>query len=763
MKKQVAAHVHRYSRGGPIKFSGAVQPVLSALTLAVLSIGVVQAQNATQSTELSAEQTALQAVSQTFDAITVMGEKLNEPMPWATQTDRQTLDRLQILDWSELGSRAEPGVNFNATNRSINIRGLDENRVLTRIDGIRQSYLKDIRGDMGGVRGGLNTIDFNTLTAIDIVRGSDSSTVGSGALGGVVDVRTLNPSDLLMGGKTFGALGKTAYQSVDNSWLINAALAGQANDRMQWLFQAGTQLGNQTINGGNMGGYGLTRTEPNPDSYTQQNYMLKLQQQFDGGHLVGLTGVYFERQDNIDDLTSAPTTYQPGQTDLTEKSTRESLALNYAWAAQGRSALLDSVAAQVYWQKVKLASTQNATRISPPRGAYNRSNSIQESTYGLNLEATKSFKGKVGQMWESGFEWFGTQTQQYVSGSDTCRSYRFPPCSFMHANQADVPTTNGDQYGLWLQNTLDFAQGQFSLRPAIRYDSYSQRPDNSSFGKNPANTVLPSASGEAWSPKLMGTWRPLDTLSLYVQYAQGFNAPSATQLYSRYGSPGTYLVQGNPNLEAETSEGWEFGAKFGNKQVNGAVTYFDNHYKNFIEGVTGPGNKQYPYFIQSYENLADVRIYGLETRGEWQITKGWRTYGSLAYTVGQNQNTNQSLNSVAPLTGIFGVEYSRPSWSVRTQLTAAAARTQVTNPLPTRKSSEPDFQAPGYGVVDLMATWQPEHIKGMTLQVGLFNLFDKTYWNALDVPTAGSSRFSRPVDAYTQPGRNVSVSLSYLY
>lgn len=790
MKNQVSALKRRLNRGGQLKLKGAVQPSLSILALAMLSLGVAQAQSVvasisqsesarvkvaqtemprTEVSQIKASQTdtpqtdAPQTVLQTFDAITVMGEKLNQATPWATQTERQTLDALQILNWSEFGSRAEPGVNYNASNRSINIRGLDQNRVLTRIDGIRQSYLKDIRGDMGGVKGGLNTIDFNTLSSIDIVRGSDSSTVGSGALGGVVDVQTLNPSDLLVGGKTFGALGKTSYQSVDNSWLVNAAVAGQGSDRFQWLFQAGTQQGNQTINQGTVGGYGIGRTEPNPDDYTQQNYMLKLQQQFDGGHKLGLTGVYFERQDNVNDLTASPTTYAPGKSDLTEQSTRESIALDYAWAAQGQKALLDSFAAQVYWQKVELSSNLNATRIASPRGAYQRKNTIQESTYGLELEAAKSINGQVNQLWQSGFEWFGTQTQQYVSGQDTCTSYRFPPCSFLHANQADVPTTNGDQYGAWLQNTLDFAQGQFSLQPAIRYDSYSQRPDNSSFGKNPAHAPLQSSSGEAWSPKLLATWRPLETLSLFVQYAQGFNAPTATQLYSRYGAPGTYLVQGNPNLKAETSEGWEIGTKFGTSQANGALTYFDNRYKNFIENVTASGTRQYPYFIQSYENLDNVRIYGLEAKGEWYVTKGWRTYGSMAWAVGQNQNTKQNLNSVAPLTGIFGVEYSQSSWSVRSQLTAAAARTQVAYPNATVKAPNPDFQAPGYGIVDLMATWRPEQFKGLTLQAGIFNLFDKTYWNALDIPTAGVTPISRPLDAYSQPGRNFSISLSYLY
>ena len=43
------------------------------------------------------------------------------------------------------------------------------------------------------------------------------------------------------------------------------------------------------------------------------------------------------------------------------------------------------------------------------------------------------------------------------------------------------------------------------------------------------------------------------------------------------------------------------------------------------------------------------------------------------------------------------------------------------------------------------------------------NVFDKKYWNALNVPTAGSSRISRGIDYYTEPGRHATISVSYQY
>ena len=40
-----------------------------------------------------------------------------------------------------------------------------------------------------------------------------------------------------------------------------------------------------------------------------------------------------------------------------------------------------------------------------------------------------------------------------------------------------------------------------------------------------------------------------------------------------------------------------------------------------------------------------------------------------------------------------------------------------------------------YGVVDLMGYWRPTAVKGLQVQAGVFNLFDKKYWEAINVPT----------------------------
>ena len=108
---------------------------------------------------------------------------------------RSELDAAQVFDADDI-SRLDPGVTYSSSNGSFSVHGLDKNRVLTTIDGIPIPWLND---GARGVQGGSGTFDFDTLSALDIVKGSDSSIFGAGALGGIVAVRTLNPEDLLPG------------------------------------------------------------------------------------------------------------------------------------------------------------------------------------------------------------------------------------------------------------------------------------------------------------------------------------------------------------------------------------------------------------------------------------------------------------------------------------------------------------------------------------------------------------------------------------
>lgn len=196
-----------------------------------------------------------------------------------------------------------------------------------------------------------------------------------------------------------------------------------------------------------------------------------------------------------------------------------------------------------------------------------------------------------------------------------------------------------------------------------------------------------------------------------------------------------------------------------NEVLGGGISLFSNHYENFIDTVPldaaelGLDPANYPLGITGSVNRDEVRIWGVEARGNWAFAPNWRTWGSLAYTDGEDKAANTPLNSVAPFRAIAGLGYARNEWGIDASVTAASARDEVERP-------GVDFEAPAYQLVDLIAWWAPAWAQGARLQVAALNLFDEKYWNALSVP---EGRLPLPDDYYTESGRTFRVSLAYQF
>ncbi|MGO4723363.1 MULTISPECIES: TonB-dependent hemoglobin/transferrin/lactoferrin family receptor [unclassified Inquilinus] len=749
---------------------------LGALTLGCPAFaGGALGQTASAATEL---QPVLQLAP-----IPVTGAAVEEQPAWTDSTDRQELDRRFVRSWEDLGRRVDAGVNFNRQNDSINIRGLDGDRVLTTIDGIRLPYLDD---GARQVRGGLRSFDFDSLSQIDIVRGADSSRYGSGALGGVLALRTFDPEDLLADGRDFGGIGKFGYQGDDDSVGGTTAVAGRVGDTYLML-QAGLRYGHELDNRGNVGGYGADRTKNNPDDYDQQSLLVKLAHHFEGGHRLSFTGEYFRRQDNLDIKTDQGPgeSYLIGHDDGIERSERKRASLGYDYVAPEPGGLLDRAHLTLYWQQSErtdensgLRSTDARAFIIPgdpfqygyPSGRYTRNNRIEETLWGLNGEAEKTVElATLPNRLTVGGEYYHLGIEQHSGGADNCpatpttRPAIFGPrlCSFLHTNQADMPEVNGNTVGLYAEDEIALFEDRVKVTPGLRFDWYELTPqETAAYRDNPnaAGGLPNSSSDSALSPKVMVSWQAVEEVTFYAQWAKGFKAPTAYQLYLNYGGPGTYLSLGNPDLKPETSSGYEIGARLGDDDLGGSLTFFDTWYNNFIDTLSvdpasvGVPSGSYPLGVTSYQNRARVRIYGVEAAAHWRFGDGWRSWASLAWSVGRDEGAETYLNSVPPLRAILGLGYDAASWGADASVTMATRRDKVEDP-------DLQFKAPGYAVFDMTGWWEPEGANGLRVQAGLFNLFDTKYYDALNVPDAPT----QPLRYYTEPGRSVRLNLTYKF
>ena len=321
-----------------------------------------------------------------LEKIVVKGDRLRQEKlkgtvadtPLASQTTHATIARKDIQTLNDLGNTTEPGVSYVARTKSVNIRGLEADRILTTIDGIAIPYLDDNVRDADG---GVNAYDFTSLATVDIVRGADSSRAGSGALGGSVVLRTLEPEDLIKPGQNWGGFFKSAFDGSDNSVLNSVAVAKRFQDG-SILFQGSYKAGHETQTAGSRDVSGSTRTVADPAVYDNSNLLFKLRRDLEGGHQIGLTAERYSTAKETD-MKSAYTSNYTKYNSLAD-TTRTRFSLDYKYAADSDDALISNAWASLYYQKLARSEGYDAYRsTTAPLGRYSRVSDTDEDAFGV--------------------------------------------------------------------------------------------------------------------------------------------------------------------------------------------------------------------------------------------------------------------------------------------------------------------------------------------------------------------------------------------
>ena len=684
--------------------------------------------------------------------------------PLATETTAETIREKDIENIKDLGNTTEPGVDYVETKPGapggMFIRGLGGPRIATLIDDIPIPYLETLTrsgsaSPTTGISDSSNSFDLGSLSAIDVVRGADSSRAGSGALAGALVLRTLEPEDLIAEGRDWGGIARLGYDSRDRSFGGSLA-AARRFENTSVLFQGGYKRGHETRNHGSDDILGSKRTKPNPADVDQSNLLFKVRQNLEGGHRIGLTAERFNLDNDSDLKTLQGTSYTPGNYSGYDDTRRERVSLDYDYEAPEAGGPIDAARLTAYWQRLtKEAGSQGTRTTGFP---YERHNDTEESSFGVSggllstfdtgtLHHTLRFGGNIGVF----------QYEQFL------RAVSFPPA----VSQSDVPNVDGTRAGLYLDDEIAIGDTGFALTPGLRYDWRKYDPKMSgSFGNNTGIGYfgLPDGqSGGRLSPKLLATYQATPELQLFAQWSMAYRAPTVTELYSNFTNvAGGYAVVGNPSLKAETGQGFELGANYEGNDLTGKVTVFHNRYRNFID-TTEEYTTKYPagyfpsFLLNSWANRERVEISGIEVRGRKDFADGWYTEGSLAYAYGKDKKSGEFLRTVAPFKAIVGLGYDQETWGANLTAILSAGM---------RDDGKPNtFDAPGYGIVNLTGWWEPEQVKGLRVQAGVYNIFDKLYYNAVGVRdknplSSAVASTNQPMPFYSEPGRTFKISLT---
>lgn len=694
----------------------------------------------------------------TLEAVEVVASTNTAATISKKQIQRQQPKDLKDLLSNQLDVQVNDLQRTRSGNESINIRGLQGNRVASSIDGIPlpETQENKLLTSLGLDFGGANSVEPTSLRSATVqYNGSYQSLSGS------VDFATLEPTDVIKSGNVGGFVA-TGYNSVDRSFY--GSIAGAAkNDRYEGLVLTTARFGHETKNQGTVGGEGTTRTEADPADYKNSYVLVKNAYQINDEHKVKLTVEHQQKTKNTELLSGngvsidrATGTQTTGFTEDENRRTRVSLGHEY----QNDQGWLHSANTQLYFQH---AQSENYRQRLSSLSNRTESGEVKQKTYGMSTDLTSLIETAVPQVLRYGFA-----HHQAEFGSDLyCNT-----CSTGLTFDA-AATTKQSKTHLYLEDEI--ALGNVFITPHLGLLHYRSNPSKAGYNQAAEQYAAVESQKETiFLPKFSLNWKIAPIFEPYFQYSKGVKTPSAQQLTSSFGNTVAvggriirqYAVVGNPNLKAETADNFSLGFKGANDKVQYDIAGYYNRYKNFIDWVSRATATHNP--LIQYQNLDKAKIYGITANARWNFVDNFYLLGGVAYSKGKSEHdgVKAPINTIQPLKFKTGFGYEGERFGGNIQLTHVKAKADkdingtIYNPTGT------------VNLVDLGVYWKP--IKNLTLTANVNNLFDKKYWNWADISyfavqsssaaTGGpssSSLSAANADTYTAPGRNFNVGLRY--
>lgn len=674
----------------------------------------------------------------------------------------ETIENNLVTDIKDL-IRFEPGVSvptsparFSAAlsgagrdgNSGFTIRGMGGNRVLIIQDGVRVPDGFAFGAQSVG-RGGYNDLDL--VKSVEILRGPASALYGSDGIAGAVSFTSKDPSDFINSGENFGARARVGYSSADEGWTESLALAGRAGT-LSGLLTYTRRDAHETENMAEVGGTGSARTQPNPQEFASNAVLAKLVWDVNNNHSVRLTYDHFDQEMDGEALSS----YSATVVGLTahDETQRDRVSLDWRFSDVFG---LDEGSVAAHWQDA--TTTQFTFEDRTPAVDRTREVTFDNTVWGLAAQGSKTFGGSsVQHRVTVGGDWSRTTQEGIRDGTVPPMGEPFPARPF--------PKTEYDLAGLFIQDEITVMGGRLSIIPALRYDWYELTPKADALFPAPAE----GQSDSHLSPKIGVMFWADDHFGVFANYAQGFKAPSPMQVNNFFANPVFgYESIPNPDLTPETSESIEGGFRFRNLAMFGgnlslSTTAFHTSYDDFINQVVvrGTGVPGVDPLIYQYVNLTEVKIWGLEARGDIRWDNGFSAIVAASFADGEQETDGErgKLTSVDPIKVVAGLNYAAPSgvWGGGATVTWSDDKSNY--------ECGGGLCWPGeeFAILDLTAFWNVT--EKATLRAGVFNVFDEKYawWSdvrGLNRPAVDA----RPatLDAFTQPGRNFGVSVNLRY
>lgn len=224
-----------------------------------------------------------------------------------------------------------------------------------------------------------------------------------------------------------------------------------------------------------------------------------------------------------------------------------------------------------------------------------------------------------------------------------------------------------------------------------------------------------SDSSDSYSPRLAGVWQPNNHHIFKAQAARAFRPPTFMEL-----SGAENMLAGNEDIDSETIDTYEVGYIHRATSHTAKFTLFYSRLRDLIvvEATPDPNDP-----TLQYTNSNGARQRGCEFELESQISPSLKFDGNLSYASTKDMATKEEVvGSIQWLANAALVYQPTPWSSLACQYRFVDQRHRAEN------DSREDLGS--YNKVDLTFSYFPAELEGLTLRVGVQNIFNEEILNA---------------------------------
>ncbi|MEY3320744.1 MAG: hypothetical protein RLZZ417_327 [Bacteroidota bacterium] len=579
-----------------------------------------------------------------------------------------------------------PGVMIQKTNHgggSAIMRGLTGNQILYLIDGIRINNAIT----RFGPNQYLNTMDRFSIDRIEVLKGSGSVLFGSDAIGGVINILSIEPFEKEKDGFSSKILARLGSSNLEKS--LHGRLGYQKKN--SWITTGVTTRAFGDLIGGKE-----TKFQ-RPSGYNELGIDIKSKIQLDKRQSIIALVQYVNQQD-----VPVYHKYKLENFEINKMDPQKRILAYTAYTYSPDHGFLKRIKITPNFQlaqESRWSKKNNATLL--------RAEHDSILVFGLTSELN-TFKQTGRWKWTGshGFDgYFDKVNSQRIQFHDNKAPIYERGLYPNHAKQTS--------YAIFSNQHFESKTFQFSLGNRLQFINLKIPLEKDKWIE---------LSPAAWVGNLFISHQIIPDFKLIYGLNTGFRAPNIDDLGSlgivdfRYEIP-------NYDLKPEKSTQFQMGFKWNKKLFNWETYLYFNKLKNLIVR-NRKGNEYiegYPVFVK--ENAENGYIKGLESSFQLLLTRYFQVSGSITYTHGQNTSKDEPLRRIPPLFGYVNLQYQKEKYWAKIFLQMAGNQKRLGSGDIADNRIGP-LGTPGWSIINLS---NGIHLNTLEINLTLQNLFNVDY------------------------------------